>query len=53
MLRFASHPTHPALRRLLLHDDLEREFDYTAGAEDALAGAADKRLTVISIEDDW
>ena len=26
----------PALRLLLLHDDAEREFDYTAGAENAL-----------------
>ena len=39
MLRFANHPGHPSLRTLLLHDDAEREFDYTAGAEDALARA--------------
>jgi phosphoglycolate phosphatase-like HAD superfamily hydrolase len=53
MLRFANHPKHSALRTLLLHDDAEREFDYTAGAEDALARAADKGWTVISIKDDW
>ena len=53
MLRFANHPRHPALRLLLLHDDAEREFDYTAGAEDALARAAEKGWTVISIKDDW
>ena len=53
MLRFANHPGHPALRTLLLHDDAEREFDYTAGAEDALARAADKGWTVISIANDW
>jgi len=53
MLRFANHPRHPALRTLLLHDDAEREFDYTDGAEDALARAADKGWTVISIKDDW
>jgi phosphoglycolate phosphatase-like HAD superfamily hydrolase len=53
MLRFARGLTHPALRLLLLHDDAEREFDYTAGAEDALARAADKGWTVISIKDDW
>ncbi|MET0566286.1 MAG: HAD family hydrolase [Acidimicrobiia bacterium] len=53
MLRFANHPRHPGLRTLLLHDDAEREFDYTAGAEDALARAADKGWTVISIKDDW
>jgi phosphoglycolate phosphatase-like HAD superfamily hydrolase len=53
MLRFANHPRHPALRLLLLHDDAEREFDYTAGAEDALARADEKGWTVISIKDDW
>jgi hypothetical protein len=53
MLRFARGPTHPALRLLLLHDDAEREFDYTAGAEDALKRAAENGWTVISIKDDW
>ena len=53
MLRFANHPGHPALRMLLLHDDAEREFDYTVGAEDALARASEKGWTVISIKDDW
>jgi hypothetical protein len=36
-----------------LHDDAEREFDYTAGAEDALKRAEDKGWTVISVKDDW
>ncbi len=53
MLRFANRPGRPALRTLLLHDDAEREFDYTAGAEDALARAADKGWTVISMKNDW
>jgi phosphoglycolate phosphatase-like HAD superfamily hydrolase len=53
MLRFAKGPTHPALRLLLLHDDAEREFDYIAGAEDALKRAEDKGWTVISVKDDW
>ena len=53
MLRFANHPRHPALRTLLLHDDAEREFDYTAGAEDALDRAVEKGWTVISMKDDW
>ena len=43
----------PALRTLLLHDDAEREFDYTAGAEKALERAAAAGWTVISIKDDW
>ena len=38
MLRFASGRPRPALRLLVLHDDAEREFDYTAGAEQALSG---------------
>jgi phosphoserine phosphatase len=52
MLEYAGGPV-PALRLLILHDDPEREFDYTAGAERSLerAGAAD--WTVISIKDDW
>jgi phosphoserine phosphatase len=52
MLRFARTGGRPALRLLLLHDDAEREFDYTAGAEDALMNARDAGWTVISIRDD-
>ena len=33
MLDFAQHADKPTLRLLVLHDDAEREFDYTAGAE--------------------
>jgi hypothetical protein len=39
MLRFAGGPSRPGLRLLVLHDDPEREFDYTAGAERALEEA--------------
>ena len=53
MLRFARGPKHEPLRLLLLHDDAEREFDYTAGAEEALARADEKGWTVISIANDW
>jgi hypothetical protein len=53
MLRFARSDSRPSLRLLLNHDDAEREFDYTAGAEDALARARDRDWTVISIENDW
>ncbi len=53
MLRFARHGDRPALRLLLLHDDPDREYDDTAGAEDALARAADRDWTVISMRDDW
>jgi phosphoserine phosphatase len=53
MLRFAKTGTRPALRLLLLHDDAEREFDYTAGAEQALQRAGEAGWTVISIKNDW
>lgn len=53
MLRFARHGDRPALRLLLLHDDADREFAYTAGAEDALARAAAQGWTVVSMRDDW
>jgi hypothetical protein len=38
------------LRVLVLHDDAEREFDYTAGAEQA---AKAEGWTVVSVKDDW
>jgi hypothetical protein len=49
MLRFAHHPGRDALRLLVLHDDPVREFDYVAGAEDAL----ERSWTVVSIKADW
>jgi phosphoserine phosphatase len=53
MMRFARTEDRPSLRLLVLHDDAEREFDYTEGAEDALAAAAERDWTVISIKRDW
>ncbi|MGH3102433.1 MAG: HAD family hydrolase [Thermoleophilia bacterium] len=44
MLQFST-----GLRLLVLHDDAEREFDYTAGAEDAL----NQGFTTISVKNDW
>ncbi|TFV60907.1 haloacid dehalogenase-like hydrolase [Mycobacterium sp. PS03-16] len=41
------------LRLLVLHDDDEREFSYTAGAERALEHAGAQGWTVISMRDDW
>jgi hypothetical protein len=43
----------PALRLLVLHDDEEREFSYTAGAERSLEQAAMNGWTVVSMRDDW
>jgi hypothetical protein len=41
------------LRLLLLHDDADREFDYTDGAEQALEIAAQQNWTVVSMKNDW
>ena len=41
------------LRLLVLHDDAEREFDYTAGAEKALERAAQQDWSVASVRNDW
>ena len=53
MLDFAQHADKPFLRLLVLHDDAEREFAYTAGAERALERARAKSWTVVSIKNDW
>jgi phosphoserine phosphatase len=53
MLQFAGGPGRPALRLLLLHDDKEREFDYTAGAERSLERAKAQAWTVVSLKNDW
>ena len=44
MLRYAGGKDRPALRLLVLHDDEEREFAYTAGAETSLEQAERPRL---------
>jgi phosphoserine phosphatase len=48
MLEWAS-----GLRLLVLHDDAEREFDYTAGAEQSLERARSDGWTVVSVRHDW
>jgi ABC-type Mn2+/Zn2+ transport system ATPase subunit len=53
MLWFAGRPARAGLRLLVLHDDPEREFDYTAGAEHALQEASEQGWTVVSIKHDW
>jgi hypothetical protein len=53
MLRYTGGKDRPALRLLLLHDDADREFDYTAGAEKSLQTAAACGWTVVSIKNDW
>jgi len=53
MLQFAGARDRPSLSLLVLHDDAEREFDYTAGAEQALARAGEQDWTVVSVAGDW
>jgi phosphoglycolate phosphatase-like HAD superfamily hydrolase len=53
MLQFAGGPSRPGLSLLVLHDDPDREFDYTAGAERSLEQAKAQGWTVISIRRDW
>jgi hypothetical protein len=53
MLEFTRHQDKPFLPLLLLHDDADREFDYTGGAEQALEQAGTDGWTVVSIKDDW
>jgi len=53
MLDFTQHPGKPSLRLLLLHDDDQREFAYTSGAEQALERARKSSWTVVSMHDDF
>jgi hypothetical protein len=53
MMRFARTGRREALRLLVLHDDADREFAYTTGAEDALDRAKTHGWTVVSMKEDW
>jgi phosphoserine phosphatase len=53
MLDFTQDHARPHLRLLVCHDDADREFSYTAGAEQALAKAAVSGWTPVSIRADW
>ena len=53
MLQYTTGQDRLSLPMLVLHDDYEREFDYTAGAEKALALADQQGWTVTSIRKDW
>ena len=54
MLMYSGQARQAAsLRLLVLHDDAEREFDYTAGAERALEHAKKYDWTVVSMKNDW
>jgi phosphoserine phosphatase len=53
MLEFTQHPDKPSVRLLLLHDDNEREFGYTSGAEQALERADKDGWTIVSMKTGW
>ncbi len=53
MLEFTRHQDIPFLALLLLHDDADREFAYTSGAETALQQADSDGWTVVSVKQDW
>jgi hypothetical protein len=53
MLDFTQHEDKPSLRLLVLHDDAEREFAYTRGADKALAQVQTRSLTIVSMKNDF
>ncbi|WNG86397.1 HAD family hydrolase [Mycobacterium sp. ITM-2016-00317] len=53
MLMYSGRPGEAALRLLVLHDDADREFDYTAGAERVLEHAGQFGWSVVSMKNDW
>jgi phosphoserine phosphatase len=53
MLRFARRSGGHPLRLLVVHDDAPREFEYSAGAEQALRAAGEQGWTQVRIREDW
>jgi hypothetical protein len=53
MLQYTTARHRPSLSMLVLHDDAEREFAYTAGAERALDLAKQHGWILASIRNDW
>ena len=53
MLEITWHEDKPSLRPLLRHDDGQREFHYTSGAEQALDRARQDGWTIVSMKNDW
>lgn len=53
MLEYTAGGPGQSLSMLVRHDDADREFDYTAGAEKVLGLADDRGWTVASMRDDW
>jgi phosphoglycolate phosphatase-like HAD superfamily hydrolase len=53
MLEHTAAGSGPSLCLVVRHDDADREFAYTAGAERALDEAAANGWTVVSMRDEW
>ena len=53
MLEFTAASAGPSLSMLVRHDDAEREFAYTAGADRAFEVAGARCWPVASIRDEW
>jgi hypothetical protein len=53
MLQFTDATPGPSMSMLVRHDDENREFGYTAGAERALELAAESGWAVASMRDEW
>ncbi|MCB0181221.1 MAG: haloacid dehalogenase-like hydrolase [Anaerolineae bacterium] len=53
MLQYTAANPQPSLCLLVNHDDAGREFDYTAGAENALKTAQERGWVVASVKQDW
>jgi hypothetical protein len=53
MLEFTYQPDKRYLRLLLLHDDDQREFAYTTGAERSLEQADELGWMIVSMRNDW
>jgi phosphoserine phosphatase len=53
MLEFTHASSGPSFELLVLHDDADREFDYTAGADKSLEYAGTHGWNVTSMKNDW
>ncbi len=53
MLMYSGRPGGLALRLIVVHDDPDREFAYTAGAEQLLEHAEGFGWTTVSMKNDW
>jgi phosphoserine phosphatase len=53
MLEFTHHDDRATLHLLIDHDDGDREFEYTVGAERALEQADKNGWTIVSMKNDW